>query len=152
MLAFYRQEWKQIREELETPDYFRGKLIRNYIYKGPLLEWYTRIKLRLENNYNVYDKYIPRKAKIVDIGCGYGYLVYLLSFISRDRQILGIDYDAEKIELANHCISKNDRVTFVAADASSFAFDNSDVFILNDMLHYMPEDKQKDLLKRCISA
>ncbi len=152
MLTFYRQEWKIIRQELETPDYFRGKLIRNYIYKGPLLEWYTRIKVRLENNYNIYDKYIPRRARIVDIGCGYGYLVYLLSFISRDRQILGLDYDAEKIELANHCISKNERVTFVAADVSSFAFENSDVFILNDVLHYMPEDKQKDLLMRCISG
>ncbi len=152
MLSYYRQEWKRLREELETPEYFSRKLIRNYIYKGPLLEWYTRIKLRLENNYNVYDKYIPRKAKVVDIGCGYGYLVYLLSFISRDRQILGIDYDAEKIELANHCISKHDQVTFETADASSYAFNNSDVFILNDVLHYMPEDRQKELLKRCISS
>ncbi len=152
MLTFYRQEWMRIREELETPAYFRKKLIRNYIYKGPLLEWYTRIKLRLENNYSVYDKYIPRKAKIVDIGCGYGYLAYLLSFTSHERQILGIDYDAEKIELANHCISKNDRVTFKAADASTCEFDKCDVFILNDMLHYMPEENQKELLRRCLSA
>jgi trans-aconitate methyltransferase len=88
----------------------------------------------------------------VDIGCGYGYLAYLLSFVSRDRQILGIDYDDEKIELACHCISKNDRVTFVAADATTYTFETSDVFILNDMLHYIPEDKQKDLLNRCISS
>jgi 2-polyprenyl-3-methyl-5-hydroxy-6-metoxy-1,4-benzoquinol methylase len=149
MLNFYRQEWKRIREELETTSYFRGKLIRNYIYKGPLLEWYTRIKLRLENNYAIYDKYIPRRAKIVDIGCGYGFLVYMLSFVSRDRRITGIDYDPEKIELADHCISKHDGVTFVSADASTYPFENSDVFILNDMLHYMPEDKQKELLLRC---
>ena len=152
MLAYYRKEWTLIREKLETPDYFRGKLIRNYIYKGPLLEWYTRIKVRLENNYNIYDKYIPRTGRIVDIGCGYGYLVYLLSFISRDRQILGIDYDADKIELANHCISKNDQVTFVASDVLTYVFENSDVFILNDVLHYMNEDRQKELLKRCISS
>jgi 1-acyl-sn-glycerol-3-phosphate acyltransferase len=152
MLSFYRQEWKRIREELETPAYFSKKLIRNYIYKGPLLEWYTRIKLRLENNYSVYDKYIPRNATIVDLGCGYGYLAYLLSFISHDRKILGIDYDVEKIELADHCISKNDRVTFMAADASSCEFEKSDVFILNDMLHYLPENKQDELIRRCISA
>ncbi len=152
MLQFYRQEWKSIREELETPGYFRRKLIRNYIYKGPLLEWYTRIKLRLENNYSIYDKYIPRNAKIVDIGCGYGYLAYMLSFISRERQILGIDYDSEKIELASHCISKHDQVTFVAADATSYDFDRSDVYVLNDMLHYLPENKQKELLIRCISG
>jgi len=151
MLTFYRQEWKRIREELETPDYFRGKLIRNYIYKGPVLEWYTRIKLKLENNYKVYDQYIPRSASVVDIGCGYGYLGYLLSFISKDRQILGIDYDAEKIEVANHCISKHTGVNFLAADASLYAYENSDVFVLNDVLHYMPEDKQQALLNRCIS-
>ncbi len=37
--------------EVETPDYFYPKLISNYIYKGPVLEWYLRVKLRLEKNY-----------------------------------------------------------------------------------------------------
>jgi hypothetical protein len=27
-----------LKKELETPSYFRKRLIRNYIYKGPVLE------------------------------------------------------------------------------------------------------------------
>jgi uncharacterized protein len=148
--SFYRREWQKMREEFETPSYFRRKLIRNYIYKGPVLEWYTRIKVRLENNYEMYNRYIPRRASIVDLGCGYGFLSYMLSFVSEERHILGIDYDAEKIELANHCISKHDRVEFVVADVSLYPLKKADAFILSDVLHYLPYAKQESLLLRCI--
>ncbi|MBN1790947.1 MAG: 1-acyl-sn-glycerol-3-phosphate acyltransferase [Bacteroidales bacterium] len=150
MLAFYRREYAILKEEFETPDYFRKKLIRNYIYKGPVLEWYTRIKLSLENNYNLINSFVPREAKIVDIGCGYGYLSYLLSFVSPKRKITGIDYDADKIDMANHCISKNEHVNFFAADAIEFSYDFADVFILSDVLHYMSHEKQEVLLEKCI--
>jgi 1-acyl-sn-glycerol-3-phosphate acyltransferase len=150
MLTFYRKEYEKMKEELETPGYFRKKLIRNYIYKGPVLEWYTRIKLSLEGNYKLINSNIPRDACIVDIGCGYGYLSYMLSFVSEKRIILGIDYDADKVEIANNCISKNDRVNFVTADAAEYAFKNADVFILSDVLHYLPEEMQDVLLEKCI--
>jgi 1-acyl-sn-glycerol-3-phosphate acyltransferase len=150
MLAFYRSEYARIREELETPDYFRFRVIRNYIYKGPVLEWYTRIKLSLEDNYNLVNRLIPRDAKVVDIGCGYGYMSYLLGFVSEKRQILGIDYDAEKIELAVNCISASSRVRFVAEDAVTYPFEITDVFILSDVLHYMSPERQELLMTACI--
>jgi 1-acyl-sn-glycerol-3-phosphate acyltransferase len=150
ILNFYRKEFHEMKEELETTDYFRRKLIRNYIYKGPILEWYTRIKLSLENNYKLFDQYIPREANIVDIGCGYGYLSYILSFVSDKRNILGIDYDKDKIDIANHCISKHERINFIAADAIDYPYENSDVFIFGDVLHYIPDEKQEKLLTNCI--
>jgi 1-acyl-sn-glycerol-3-phosphate acyltransferase len=150
MLSLYRSEYMKISEELETPAYFRKKLIRNYIYKGPVLEWYTRIKLSLEGNYELINGLVPRAAHVVDIGCGYGYLTYLLSFVSPRRKILGIDFDADKIELANHCISKHDGISFIAADATEYAFENADIFILSDVLHYLRHDQQEKLLEKCI--
>ncbi|HJZ40495.1 MAG TPA: 1-acyl-sn-glycerol-3-phosphate acyltransferase [Bacteroidales bacterium] len=150
MLTFYRREHRRLREELETPAYFRRKLIRNYIYKGPVLEWYTRIKLSLEDNYSLFDRHIPRNASIADIGCGYGFMAYMLSFVSDKRQVLGIDHDADKIEMANHCISKHGGVKFVTADATVYPFDNTDVFILSDVLHYLTIQKQEDLLSVCL--
>jgi uncharacterized protein len=150
MLTFYRTEYKKIKEELETPSYFRKKLIRNYIYKGPLLEWYTRIKLSLEDNYELINSLVPHDARVVDIGCGYGYLSYLLGFVSPLRNILGVDYDMDKIEIANHCISKNDRIEFVAADVVDYTFEKADVFILSDVLHYLPHASQEVLIEQCI--
>ncbi len=150
MLAFYRQEYKMMKEALETPAYFRKKLIRNYIYKGPVLEWYARIKLSLEKNYELFNRYIPRDADIVDLGCGYGMMAYMLSFISGKRKILGIDYDPEKIELARHCLSKHENIQFVAADAIHYPFEKNDVYILSDVLHYLPEEDQQRLLVKCL--
>jgi uncharacterized protein len=151
VLTFYRNEYARIKEELETPDYFRKKVIRNYIYKGPFLEWYTRIKLSLEDNYTLINSHVPHEARVVDIGCGYGYLAYLLGFVSRRRKILGIDYDADKVELANNCISRNDNIEFVSADAAEYSYEPADVFILSDVLHYLPYEKQEILLEKCIS-
>lgn len=150
MLLFYRSEYGKIREELETPAYFKRKVIRNYIYKGPVLEWYTRIKMMLENNYEYIDKLIPRKATITDLGCGYGYLSYLLNFVSPERKILGVDYDEDKIELANHCISKNEQVSFMIADATQYEPGNSDIFILSDVLHYLNDGQQTTLVEKCM--
>lgn len=149
-LKFFRNEYGQLRKELETPAYFRKKLIRNYIYKGPVLEWYTRIKLRIENNYEFYNDCIPGNAEIIDVGCGYGLVSYLLNFTSESRKILGLDYDSNKTELANNCISKNNRINFITADAVEYDYPWTDVFILNDVLHYVPEEKQSVLLTKCI--
>ncbi len=149
-LRFYRDEYKLLRKELETPSYFRGRLVSNYIYKGPVLEWYTRVKLKLEKNYEYINSLVPEGATIVDIGCGYGMISYMLGFISENRKILGIDYDENKIELAINCISKNDRISFVAADAVTFDYPDADIFLLSDVLHYIPREKQAGLLASCI--
>jgi 1-acyl-sn-glycerol-3-phosphate acyltransferase len=151
ILRFFRNEYQHMKSELETPKYFRKKLIRNYIYKGPVLEWYTRIKLALERDYEIIHKNVPREADIVDIGCGYGFISYMLNFTSDKRKILGIDYDNDKIELANNCISKNDRINFVSADAVTYNYPQADVFLLSDVLHYIPEEKQEQLLTSCIN-
>lgn len=149
-LKYYRKEYKLLKKELETPSYFRRRLVRNYIYKGPVLEWYTRIKLKLEKNYEYINDLVPDDATVVDIGCGYGFISYMLGFTSENRNILGIDYDNTKIELANNCISKHDRVSFVAADAIKFDYPAADIFILSDVLHYIPREKQSELLSCCI--
>ncbi len=133
--------------------WFRQRLITNFIYKGPVLEWYLRIKLRMENNYCMFDKLIPRNAVITDIGCGYGFLAYMLAFLSGDRKITGIDYDDEKISIASHCFARNNRqLTFLCANAADYTIAPCDVFILSDVLHYLSPDKQQELLQRCVNS
>jgi len=148
---YVRREYDQLRREKETVDYFRPKLIKNYIYKGPVLEWYCRIKVQLEGNYRSFESYLPKKGKITDVGCGYGFLSLMLSFMSKDRQITGIDYDEEKINIASNCISRNDRTNFIHADVTRFEFTDADAFIINDVLHYLEPEAQVDLIKRCVA-
>jgi 1-acyl-sn-glycerol-3-phosphate acyltransferase len=147
---YMKAEYQQLREQQETVDYFRPKLIKNYIYKGPVLEWYCRIKVKLEGNYRLFDSLLPKKGKLVDVGCGYGFLSLMLGFMSKDRQITGIDYDEEKISIAANCISKTDNIRFSCDDVTTVQFESADAFIINDVLHYLTPPEQEGLIERCV--
>ncbi len=147
---YFRQQLHAYAQERETVHYFREQLIKNYIYKGPILEWYCRIKTKLENNYETIEKKVPKSGNILDIGCGYGFLAYMLSFMSNQRQITGLDYDEEKIEVANHNVSKSDKLHFVADDAIHFPTNTTyDCILIMDVLHYLVPEKQHELLSKC---
>lgn len=147
---YFKTEYSKIKTATETVDFFEDRLIKNYIYKGPVLEWYTRIKVRLEDKYQPFHQLLPLKAKITDIGCGYGMMSYMLHLLSSDRIIHGIDYDAEKILVANQSFLKNKNIQFTAADATRYVLEPSDVFIISDMLHYIPKEAQNRLIRNCL--
>ncbi|MFY9310708.1 MAG: 1-acyl-sn-glycerol-3-phosphate acyltransferase [Bacteroidia bacterium] len=149
--AMMRTEYELLRKEQETVEYFRPRLIKNYIFKGPVLEWYCRIKVGLEDNYRLFESYLPKGGKITDVGCGYGFLPLMLSFTGSQREIIGIDYDEEKINIASGCTSKTERVKFVCADVTDYQYENSDAFIISDVLHYLKEEQQVEVISRCIN-
>jgi 2-polyprenyl-3-methyl-5-hydroxy-6-metoxy-1,4-benzoquinol methylase len=76
----------------------------------------------------------------------------MLSFVSEDRVITGVDYDEEKIATANHCYSKSDRINFHYADVTKFPLATYDSIIIADVLHYLVPEAQDDLIIRCFSA
>lgn len=139
-----------VREMTPVNPFPSYQLLKNYIYKGPVLEWYARIKTKMEDDYLSFERWIPEEAVITDLGCGYGFLAYMLIFRSEKRRVTGIDYDEEKIEVANHNFSKNGQIQFIQSDVSTITFKNSDIFILSDILHYLPKDKQEAVLSQCV--
>ncbi len=149
---YFKAEYEKMRNEIETVDYYVNRLSKNYIYKGPILEWYMRIKIKLEGNYKLFESLLPKKGTITDIGCGYGFLPYMLSFMSEERIVIGTDYDEEKITVANNCFSKTKNLTFFTADATEFNFAKSDAFVLSDILHYLPKEEQEKLIIKCSNS
>ena len=150
---YFRQQHGLLREELEQPGYFKEHLFFNYIYKGPVLEWYLKIKTRLENYYQQFHELLPRDGKILDIGCGYGFMPYMLYWASQNkRQIIGVDYDEEKIETANHCFGKTDDLTYVHADVTGFEFEKYHAITIMDVLHYLHPEQQTDIIEKAIAA
>ena len=149
--AYMKEGYARICREKNTTDNpaFYEALIQNYIYKGPVVEWYIRIKVKMERNYRLFNRLIPVQGQITDIGCGYGPLCYMLSLLSEDREILGIDYDEDKIALAQHGWLRNEHLQFRHGNALEYPLPESDVFILNDMLHYMSYEHQQTLLLKC---
>ncbi|MRG46036.1 MMPL family transporter [Chitinophaga sp. SYP-B3965] len=148
---YFKQEYEEMRNKIEGPDYYREQLVYQYIYKGPVLEWYMRIKTKLENNYALFHELLPKEGKIMDIGCGYGFMSYMLHFRAPNRQILGVDYDEDKIATAQHSYIRNEMVQFEAADITKYKLENQDAFVILDVLHYLQPDAQEQLLQQCIS-
>ncbi len=145
-------EYGRLKAQIEKPEFFRTQLIRNYIYKGPVLEWYLRVKLNLENNYEQFDRLLPRNGLITDLGCGYGFMTLLLHLTAENRQMLGIDYDRDKIDIAKNCISSKGSVEYRCEDITASDPEKSAAFLISDVLHYFDYEKQKKLIARCISA
>jgi 1-acyl-sn-glycerol-3-phosphate acyltransferase len=145
----FKSEFEKIRLKEEDGDYFHDKVQRLYSYKGPVLEWYVRIKLMLEKNFEEIISRVPRKGKIYDLGCGYGYLTHMLAMQSYDRHVIGLDYDDEKIQVAANTHYKGGNIEFAQADLTKFNPEAADCFIIKDVLHYFPAEDQEALLQRC---
>jgi len=151
VLKYMRGEYDKIRLEMEVPDRMKYFLINRYIFRGPIIEWYLRVKLMLEKNYNLMHKIVPMKGTVTDIGCGYGFMASMLALTSDERIIRGIDYDEDKIITAQNCTLDLYNLTFEHGDVMDINLPESDVFLLADVLHYMSAEKQTNLIFRCFA-
>lgn len=148
--TYFKAAYKDYLLEHADSVYQQNKVISNYIYKSPFIEWYVKIKWIFERkNFDFYHSLIPVQGKVFDLGCGYGYLSYFLYYRSKKRTIIGIDYDEDKIEIAENCYAKNDQINFESADLRDVIIENADAIFLNDVLHYFPASEQEPILKKC---
>ena len=133
--------------------YFRSLIIRNYIYKGPVMEWYMRIKCHMDGYYDLYDRLIPRNATITDVGAGNAQMDFMLSSLAPERKIYAIDYDEHKIEVArNSFLGRRNKVEFMCGDMCSIDFPMSDYILFSDSLHYISMESQQSVLERAINS
>lgn len=130
----------------------KKRLIHNFLFKGPVLEWYMRTKLRIEQNYKVYHENIPMTGRIFDAGCGYGFLSYMLAYQSPQRMITGLDYDFEKITMADRGFDKPSNLTFVHSDMLDYPMEKADCVIFGDVLHYLTDSQRKMLIQQTAKA
>lgn len=139
-------------DELRKVDYnldFMGNRISyNYLYKGPILEWYFKIKWRIEKkNYAYFNETIGDRNRIYDLGGGYGYLSFFLHYSNESRRITSIDYDEEKVNIAKHSVFKTDNLDFYQKKVEDIDLENFDACILYDVLHYISPEKRVDLFR-----
>lgn len=148
-----REYFSKTKREYAKSSYWFPSIMRNYALKGPVLEWYVRVKFALERkNFEIYDELIGDRKTIYDVGCGYGYLSYYLHYRDPSRTIIGLDYDEEKILTAENSLKKNDNLRFEWADVKTHDFKPCDVVFLNDVLHYLPKEEQNNVLNKLLNV
>jgi uncharacterized protein (DUF2062 family)/SAM-dependent methyltransferase len=80
---------------------------------------------------------------VLDLGCGRGQLSLLLLELGRATQVVGLDADARKTDVAR---AAGPDATFRVADLAAGNLPRADTILLIDVLHYLPRPEQDALL------
>jgi SAM-dependent methyltransferase len=139
-------------DHLNSARVLRRKVARLYRYQGKWVEQFVYWKMRSDPLFKVLDQSVPRQGFILDLGCGYGMAAHWLAYSRLDRQVLGVDYDADKIRVAQRSAAAVDRVRFEHGDLLTCPLPACDVVLLFDVLHYWTADKQEFILARARQA
>lgn len=106
---------------------------------------------------NVGDMSLKRRARriieetnpqmgeeIIDLGCGTGYYLYLLSNLLLNLKLTGFDNDKKALEEAKLLLSNNESINFVMGDMHKMPFkDNSfDKTVASEVLEHVENDEQ----------
>lgn len=104
--------------------------------------------------FEIIEKYVPRRGKILDFGCGHGFFSLYMSKKSKDRSILGIDISKKKIDIASRSIHDRN-VSFEYSDKTvsylKERFCYNAIVILN-VLYLLKRNDQKNIIKNASGA
>ena len=116
------------------------------LYRGTTLPgWYVRLKfciLHLEE----YAAAVPTTGKILDVGCGYGFLANYLSLESPGRQVVGHDVAPGRIAVAQATVQGRANIQFILADVRGLPERSFDAVVVMDTLHHVPYAEQAPIL------
>lgn len=141
---------------------------RNYLYTGTFNWEYIRGKLRYDPVYLglLEAGILPRRARLVDLGCGRGLLFALLRKAQElheqgvwrsdwppppDKiELIGIDAHSKKLSAAREALSG--AANIVERDVIHYCPPSCDVALLLDVLLYLEPRQQEGLIARTVAA
>ncbi|MDO4881176.1 MAG: MMPL family transporter [Capnocytophaga sp.] len=99
--AYFREQFSQIRKELEDVDYFKEKLMLNYLYMENSIRKIVRKEYtKTREMYLQLNEELPKKEAITLECDDYGQLAFLLTISEPKREITAIIPDDEKRAVA----------------------------------------------------
>lgn len=139
-------------DEINTPRVVRRKINRLYRYQGNAVEQFVRWKLKLDLVFLALDAVVPRHAHVLDLGCGYGLATHWLATFTDTRTFWGVDYDEDKIRVAQRSAPDHACIQFAHGDLLTCEYPVGDVVLLLDVLHYWTAEKQQVILTKARQA
>lgn len=125
-----------------------------------LLECYQTLPLRAKAHITLrwaiapmiqLEQLVPTTGVILDLGCGHGVFSLYLAKTSRSRQVIGVDWDARKIKVAQSLQEPNLR--FETGDVgSSESLPKANAVVLVDVAYLLDPPSQQRLIERCFES
>ncbi len=147
---YFREQYAQLREADEGPDYFRHHLLSSYLYKESVVT--DAVKADFKTHavwYHKLNHLIPAKAKILHLANDYGQLDVLLALQQSQRTLVSFIGNEEKRSVAKtHYLLKKRNITY----PDTLELDSPtryDVILVSDENSYCPPEDLV-LLSDCI--
>jgi len=139
-------------DEINTPRVVRRKVNRLYRYQGKFVEQFVYWKLKTDPVFEALDAVVPRRVHVLDLGCGYGIATHWLASYTDSRTFAGVDYDNDKIRVAQRTAPLHPRIHFERQDLLNWQYPACDTILLLDVLHYWTPEKQQWIMNQARRA
>jgi len=131
----------------------RNEVSRLYRYQGPYVTQFVFWKMKTDPLFKAVEDAVPQQARILDLGCGYGIMAHWLTLFEPERTVSGVDFDADKIRVAQATARFNPGVAFEQRDILEWPeYPACDCVLLCDVLHYFPRELKAEVLRKVFQA
>ncbi|MBU1429896.1 DUF2062 domain-containing protein [Myxococcota bacterium] len=120
-----------------------------YRPQGRFVFGYIQGKLKHDPVYRQLAQRLPMPSPVVDLGCGRGQTLLLLSALDPTLEGIGIDWDPNKLRRA---LRADDRLRVEAGDLRHTPIPRAGTLLMIDVLHYHDAPSQRALLRRAVEA
>lgn len=108
----FKQELTTLKERLETPEYFKQKLVSNYWYKGFSIEQKAKKFMNNADLIKEVHRILPKHGSLAEINSGYSFLTYTLLLFENTRSIVAVEGNNEMRNIAANCYMASKRIVF----------------------------------------
>ncbi|MBI3552384.1 MAG: glycosyltransferase [Elusimicrobia bacterium] len=98
--------------------------------------------------FDYLENLVPRRGRVLDVGCGHGLFAHRMAAGSPERQVAGWDPDARKLALARRHLPALPNLRFLPEPAFP-VLTQIDAVTVVDVLQYLPAAEKDSFVRRC---
>ncbi len=123
-----------------------------YRSEGRVAHGFARGKMRGDPAYAAVLEQLPEQGRLLDVGCGEGYLLALARTTTPALDLQGVDHDERRVDQGRRVLGDEPRLILTVGDIRTVPLPSADVVTCLDVLHYMPPKQQDEVIARLAGA
>lgn len=129
-----------------------GRWIARYARVAPAAGLYLVLRCLGFRHFGRLERLVPRRGRVLDLGCGYGLFAILCGARGPDREVLGIDFLESRLRVGRRLLARPDapaNVRLMRGDLERLPEGPFDAITISDVLMYRTLGEQRRILGRC---